>query len=329
MDQIQKSPERIAYLDVLRLLATIAVIWLHVTCADFLSFAGDANYYQSLVYDSLSRWCVPVFVMISGALFLRPEKRISLKGLYVKSIGRLVACYVLWALIYYFVFSYDGAFSLGFLLKPHFHLWFLRMLAFVYVLVPVLRLVAVNEKITLYCLIVWMVYLFLGFWGRFDLFMLNPVIGYAGYFLLGYYLSQKTFSKKQVLLACLVGLAGLLVTVFGTYVLSEKGHQANERYFSYLSLNVAVMAMPVFIVVKQWSPKLGKKILGFSDLVRKDLFGVYLTHALWLPLVNTVAFRHWCSPLITIPLITVTVFLLSLALTKLIRLIPGLKKIVE
>lgn len=326
---MQSSENRIVYLDLLRLIATFAVVLLHVSCGGFLSFTGDTNYYVSLVYDGLTRWCVPVFVMISGALFLRPEKTVTLKGLYGKSIGRLVICYVLWSLIYYLLFSFDGNFSMRFLLHPHFHLWFLRMLVFVYVLVPILRIIAHDEIITKYCLIVWTLYLILSFAGRFELFRMNPVVGYSGYFLLGYYLSQKTFTKRQLILVCLLGVAGIVVTLLGTGLLSEKNLLADEQFFSYLTANVAAMAVAVFVTVKKLADKCGNGVARFLGVIGKDLFGVYLTHALWLPLLNTPTIRSWGSPVIMIPLIALAVFALSLALTRLMRLIPVLKKIVE
>lgn len=51
-------------------------------------------------YDSLVRFGVPVFVMISGALFLKPDKDIPVKKLYSKYIFRIVIAFVFWSFIY-------------------------------------------------------------------------------------------------------------------------------------------------------------------------------------------------------------------------------------
>ena len=76
----------IAYFDVLRVIAILAVIVLHVAVkpfgnTDVFSFTWEmANMWEGLV-----RWGVPVFVMISGALFLDPTREISFHKLYSKN----------------------------------------------------------------------------------------------------------------------------------------------------------------------------------------------------------------------------------------------------
>ena len=98
---------------------------------------------------------------------------------------------------------------------------------------------------------------------------------------------------------------------------------------TFLNVLVAAMALAVFVFVKEKTPKNGKVISRVVDFVRKDLFGIYLTHALWLPVVNTDTIRHCCSEIITLPVISIVVFILSLFTTKLIRIIPYLRKVVE
>jgi len=74
---------RIYYLDYLRLFAAIAVIILHTVDTEFGSTKVTVFKWQYLnACDGLVRWCVPVFVMISGALFL--ERQIDIKKIYSK-----------------------------------------------------------------------------------------------------------------------------------------------------------------------------------------------------------------------------------------------------
>ena len=89
------------------------------------------------------------------------------------------------------------------------------------------------------------------------------------------------------------------------------------------------MATALFVLVKDLAPKFGTRTLKFIDFVRKDLFGIYLTHMLWVPIVNTTTLRHCFSEVITLPLIAIIIFLLSLFTIKLIRLVPGFRKVVE
>lgn len=71
--------KRTIYFDYLRVMATLAVIMLHMSAQNW--YVSDVNGYNWQVfnlYDSIVRWGVPVFVMISGALFLK-------KGIVFKS----------------------------------------------------------------------------------------------------------------------------------------------------------------------------------------------------------------------------------------------------
>lgn len=343
----QNINQRILYLDLLRLVTTFAVILLHVASDEFLAFSHGENWCVATVYDSIVRWCVPVFVMISGVLFLNPNKEITYQEILKKRIPRLFLAYLFWTVFYVlygFIMTNFENFSILHLVRrtvagPHFHLWFLPMLIGVYLLIPMLRRIAHDDQLLRYALIMWIVFVFVSFLQFveafklvkhfYSLFKMNSVVGFSGYFLLGYYLSRHDFSKKQKIWVYLLGVSGALVTILGTFHISISSGESNERYFANLSLQVAAMAAALFVLVKALTPKKGMFTLKIIDFTRKDLFGVYLTHALWLPIVNTEAIRHCCSEIITLPLITIIVFVLSLFTTKLIRLVPGLRKVVE
>ena len=69
-----KEYERNTAYDYLRVLASFGVIILHIAAKKFLSLSVYSNEWQVLnFYDSIVRWTVPVFVMISGALFLNRD----------------------------------------------------------------------------------------------------------------------------------------------------------------------------------------------------------------------------------------------------------------
>ena len=71
----------VAYFDWLRIFATIAVIILHIcvqnwTKVELTSFEWNVFNW----FDSATRWSVPIFVMISGALFLDSERKLEVKS---------------------------------------------------------------------------------------------------------------------------------------------------------------------------------------------------------------------------------------------------------
>lgn len=79
--------KRLVYIDSLRVMATLAVVLLHICTTATVSPSQGQD--QILLYAGISaamRWAVPVFVMISGALLLDPDKNFSLKRYAAKMI---------------------------------------------------------------------------------------------------------------------------------------------------------------------------------------------------------------------------------------------------
>lgn len=67
---------RTAYFDYLKIIATFAVVVIHTVAKKWYSAGVESTEWQILnLYDSLSRWAVPIFVMVSGALFLDEKNR--------------------------------------------------------------------------------------------------------------------------------------------------------------------------------------------------------------------------------------------------------------
>ena len=90
----------IDWLDAVRWLATIAVITIHVV-APYLYQYGQISIVNWNIYnviDSLSRFAVPFFVMLSGALLL--NRTISLVDFLKKRFLRILIPFLFWSLIY-------------------------------------------------------------------------------------------------------------------------------------------------------------------------------------------------------------------------------------
>ncbi|GAB7209335.1 acyltransferase [Dickeya oryzae] len=78
------------WLYIARIVSTFAVIVLHISAYTVsLAELGSLSWWAGNIYDSLTRWCVPVFVMISGALLLSPEKNETLSFFYKKRMSRI------------------------------------------------------------------------------------------------------------------------------------------------------------------------------------------------------------------------------------------------
>lgn len=93
-----KQINRIPFLDGLRVCATLAVVLLHIVSGarDHLTLElySFENRFSTLVLDFVS-WGVPVFLMISGYLFLDPKREITYKNIVTKYCLRIVLALLL------------------------------------------------------------------------------------------------------------------------------------------------------------------------------------------------------------------------------------------
>ncbi|MEE1323104.1 MAG: acyltransferase family protein, partial [Bacteroidales bacterium] len=80
--------KRLVYLDLIRVIATFCVIIVHVFATDFYVNIGSYNWFISALGCNLFRWASPLFVMISGVIFLQPTKEVSYSILLKKTYSK-------------------------------------------------------------------------------------------------------------------------------------------------------------------------------------------------------------------------------------------------
>ena len=88
---INKSSSRVFYFDFLRSISCLAVVLIHAS-AFFVNGATNISFHFSNFIDSLSRFSVPVFIMISGALMLDENYNYSHEKL-ISHIKRLISVF--------------------------------------------------------------------------------------------------------------------------------------------------------------------------------------------------------------------------------------------
>ena len=100
--ELQKNPQHIVWLDVVRFVAMFTVVCCH--CTDPFNFypgtppnIGEIKLWGA-IYGALLRPCVPLFVMITGALLLPVRGEISV--FYKKRIPRVLWPFLIWSVIY-------------------------------------------------------------------------------------------------------------------------------------------------------------------------------------------------------------------------------------
>lgn len=336
-------------LDYLRVLATLAVIILHIASANWHITDVNGLAWQSFnFYDSAVRWCVPIFVMISGALFL--PKEISLKKLYSKYIFRMFTAFMTWSLFYSVIDYINGktftSVIKGFV-QGHYHMWFLLMITGIYICIPLIKTLVSETIYIKYYLIVSFVFAFLfpqiicllkdfssgpmikiaNIVNRNITYMnMNFVMGYVFYFVLGYYINSIKLSKKQRLCIYCLGIIGFCFTVIFDSIIAIKTQKACDNYYGNFMVNILLESLAVFVFFKYVDFKKQKMNVIIIKL-SKFSFGAYLIHALVIEQSSKYGINSMmCNPLVAVPITAIIVFTISFIISFICNNIPILKK---
>ncbi|MBR4196811.1 MAG: acyltransferase family protein [Synergistaceae bacterium] len=326
----------------MRVFGAFAVMVLHVAAREWYDTdIRTAEWAAMNFYDSIVRWAVPVFTMISGALFL--SKDIPVRKIYSKYIFRIFTAFLFWSLLYAvhgYIKDRDIMKAAGHFLKGHYHLWFLYMIAGLYMIVPFVKKIAESESLTKYFLALSFLFafavpetvniisLFSEHFGNFagntaGNFQLHFVGGFAGYFLLGYFLNRVNISRRAERLIYIAGTAGFTATVFVSLYASRFTGGAFGKFYASHTVNVMLEAVMVFVFFRvkfNWPSRIIRALSRYS-------FGAYLVHVAVIRLVGKFGLNPLTfSPLISIPVISVIVFVISFGISALLNHIPVLNK---
>lgn len=329
MNLSNQKNQHIVWLDVVRFIAMFTVVCCH--CTDPFNFypgtapnIGEIKLWGT-IYGSVLRPCVPLFVMITGALLL--PVRGDTSTFYKKRIPRVFYPFLIWSVLYNLFpwitgllglnpqiildfFPYAGeevmqqsfSVSLKYILMIPFnfsilavHMWYIYLLIGLYLYLPVFSawVEKASERAKLMFLLAWGVTLLLPYYYQFvsnylwgtcswnSFGMLYAFAGFNGYLLLGHYLKNLEWSLKKTLAIGIPMFAvGYAVTFLGfrhITALPEYTDEMLELFFTYCSLNVVMMTIPVFM--------LAKKVKVNSERMKKALanltvcgFGIYMIH---------------------------------------------------
>ena len=147
------SGPRKQFLDVLRVLATCAVVLMHVlTGATDVTDASIVPEYRSLLLSvmDLVTWCVPIFLLISGYLFLNPERILTYPVMVKKYCRRIALAILLFGVPYaaselvvtertFRIMMIPEALKMTLTGHTWSHMWYLYLIFFLYLVTPFLK----------------------------------------------------------------------------------------------------------------------------------------------------------------------------------------------
>ena len=346
---------RKVYCDYLRIFAIFAVITLHVAAHNW--YSTDVTSFEWSIFnffDSIVRWGVPVFVMISGSLFLGRE--IDTKQIYSKYVLRLVIAYVVWSIFYAFLHRYsfnDGLIKViktyvGHMAAGQYHMWFILMIIGLYIGIPIFHVISKDRNLARYFLILSFIFgIFLPWFlnlpadfihsqnlhkvinainSKINTMNVSVVLGFSFYFILGHYLDNTELKINQRKLIYLLGLAGFFLTFFLTEILSLKTHAPVGNYYGNMTLNVALEAICIHTLFKYHT--FNRKWLNrFFANSSKYVFAIYLVHVFILQFISFFGITsNYFNPILSIPAISISTFIIAYFISLLLNKIPLVNK---
>lgn len=343
--------EKKTYIESLRILATFAVVMIHICMTEVVNYSideiGIVNYIFYSIGYGLVRWAVPIFIMITGSLLLPQNKKLS-EAKVIQYIKRMVITLLLFGTAYACIeIVFTDGLSKWYLLIPKAllrvlemkswdHLWYLYLLIGLYIMTPFTK--AALEKLdskTLYHLIIVLYFI------NYIIPTVNTIFGlsiskfwiaangYYLYYLIGFYLTLPenmfVMNKKVLYIAGVISM--LIICIWDgikIWFMGDYSHWIREA-----NCLIPFIAVAIFVYFKSnepinWSTgKIGSSISRCS-------FGIYLLHPFYINILYKVVgitprtFRI-C---IGVPVLFIVVFLLSWITTALLKRIPLIKRII-
>ena len=354
---ISKYANRIIYLDYLRVLAILGVLLNHIS--DNWKHSAVMNWDIALIYNSFGRIGVPVFLMLTGVLLL--NNKLPIKDFIKRRYPRVIIPFLFWMtlLIGYFIVLNPNLINnnlIYYIIERYLSdRWYVWMILGVYLIIPIFAAFIKSSKLegVKYFLIIWLftTSLFtLSVIFNFSMHYLDLVVfsGPIGFLMLGYYLHNNEFSwnpKKIVLLSFVI----FIIITFVKFLIMAQHHFDPYlfRYYIFTKKSrleidpFSVIQVCALVLVVKYIPNVSsgflnkvstfankKVVLALIISISQASYGIYLNHYFITKTLKDFSFPFNDLPsLIFVPILTVSVLLISYCVIILLNRVPVINKL--
>jgi len=301
MEEKTGNYEKFYNLDILKSIAVTLVIMIHVVSGELDLFGKGIsmkNWMIANILDTLSRMCVPLFVMVSGYLLLRKDESVGI--FFKKRFIRIIPKFLIYSMIYY-------VFKVSFLHKPYpinenfltlllkgnifYHFWYIYMILGLYTITPFLRRVVrdIHKSYIIYFIYIWTGFMviipFFEFIFKTKFMIYSPLGQYIGYFLIGYLIAEKPPKINKITL-----FSGYLISfgisVWVTYFYTVKEGKFIDFFYNYHSIAVFLQSVLFFTLIMKFThsnekakePEIIYPVRRFVSTLSVITLDVYLIH---------------------------------------------------
>lgn len=333
------------WLDNARILAIFAVILLHVAVgAAWQSEPGSFLWIYNTSFDVLVRWCVPVFVMVSGALLLEPHAEETLGDFYKKRFSKVLIPFLFWAIVYIFWGHYreniQEPLSFSYVIerlasgKPYYHLWFLYMLLGLYAFTPVFRIVIAHMKrrdLVFYIALAFFIstiealYEVLGT-GESNLFLVWFLV-FIPYFVAGYLVRHYEPALSTGKLALITLFFAILAPTAMCVTSLHTQNGLGIYFLKNLSVtNIALSVSLLFLLKRFTAPMLGARL---TPALSRVTFGIYLVHMIVLAYLHDLESVWAALPsYLYVPAFSLAIMIVTSLICLIMSRVPYVKRVI-
>lgn len=372
----QTNKNRVVWLDLLRVVATCMVPMAHLcsNCWNITDGVTSADYITLNFFGAAYRWAVPAFVMISGVFFLNPDKPCDPQKIFKKNVLKMAKVFIFWSIVYAVQWTFFRPIKQGEVVEPftkkafvseliigEYHMWYLYMIALLYLLTPLIRVFTDNATKKQLEAFMGLSFVFVNlipmiitfpFFRQFpfaDIYEdlhIGFIGGYLGVYIAGQYLVKYPLEKQKRRILYVLGILSYLFTAVGNLFLSIKTDKSTKALLETEYANATLIAVAVFVFFLYVVSKVNfkEKTVKFISWLSKYSFGVYLCHVLVMR-----AFQYFgiqvihlspqhatfdlsflpyvdIPPIIGVPVLSAVVIVLSFGLSWLLSKIPFFNK---
>lgn len=324
MRQITTS-DRQNNFDLLRIISTIAVIFIHVNYLFFCKHSNtptfDKVYIIESVINIITRFSVPAFVMISGGFNLNKENNANASEFYKKTSWKIFVPSFCAVLLFFVIDEIVAIFRgtriiipvIGIITGNYHNLWFLYMLVGLYLLTPLIIKIkqSVSEKfyvVSAFVLLIWAVGSQAVSSQRVA-YALGVVFAFLGYYVMGdVILNNRIRLKYTKSVYFSIALIMFCVTFFVRYF--GVSYYLFDAYKNFFSPTITIASLCIFAGVKKITIK-----YDLSWLSEKTYY-VYLFHTIIYRMIyECIGDVKASFELIIIPVIVILTFAIALLLS--------------
>lgn len=351
-EQKRENKDRLIGLDLLKIVSAFMIAVIHASSGVFNNHElGSLIWKEGLILNAVTRFAVPAFLMISGALLL--GKKISLEKALKKAVIAGIALFV-WSFAFILtkkILWNDGDVVYDTVMiflnkRVSGHLWYGYLLIWIYLFSPILNILyeSLSDKMRIYFIILGLLvpstidsiinYFSLNVQLLQNSFFIYMNLGYISLLFIGRMIYENK-EKVSIILGGVSSVIGLVLTILLTEGISMRLGTSTHTFFSELEIGNVMYAFGIMVLGCKLSWKgdntfIKKIIIKVSELA----MGIYFSHALVMWLIgDTISFRGITFKIDnSVPeclLFVVIIFVTTVIMIAPLANIPYLKKLVK